>query len=75
MKKLSTLQIALGLSTGDLRTIIGNANVNQAKGSFDGPARAIRAAQAMREAANRLGIDVRLGLHAGEIEITAKKRS
>ncbi|WP_374591953.1 MdtB/MuxB family multidrug efflux RND transporter permease subunit [Aquabacterium sp.] len=31
---------SLGLSTEDLRTAIGNANVNQAKGSFDGVARA-----------------------------------
>jgi len=31
---------SLGLSLDDLRTIIGNANVNQAKGSFDGAARA-----------------------------------
>ena len=31
---------AYGLSLEDLRTAIGNANVNQAKGSFDGPARA-----------------------------------
>ncbi|MBC7699247.1 MdtB/MuxB family multidrug efflux RND transporter permease subunit [Aquabacterium sp.] len=31
---------AVGISLDDLRTIIGNANVNQAKGSFDGPARA-----------------------------------
>ena len=30
----------LGISLDDLRTIIGNANVNQAKGSFDGAARA-----------------------------------
>src|SRR6185369_13374482 len=29
-----------GLSFDDLRTAIGAANVNQAKGSFDGPARA-----------------------------------
>lgn len=40
--------------------------------TFDGPARAIRAAQAMREAANRIGIAIRIGLHAGEIEITDK---
>ena len=26
----------------------------------------------MREAANRIGIDIRIGLHAGEIEITDK---
>jgi multidrug efflux pump len=31
---------ANGLSLDDLRTAIGNANVNSAKGSFDGPARA-----------------------------------
>ena len=31
---------AYGLGLDDLRTAIANANVNQAKGSFDGPARA-----------------------------------
>jgi multidrug efflux pump len=31
---------ALGLSLDDVRTVIGAANVNQAKGSFDGPLRA-----------------------------------
>ena len=31
---------ALGLSLDDLRSAIGSANVNQAKGSFDGPLRA-----------------------------------
>ena len=31
---------ALGLGLEDLRTAISNANTNQAKGSFDGPARA-----------------------------------
>src|SRR5450631_3185311 len=31
---------AYGLSLDDVRTAIGNANVNQAKGSFDGPSRA-----------------------------------
>lgn len=31
---------ALGLTLDDLRTAIGNANVNQAKGSFDGPSQA-----------------------------------
>ncbi|KAF3998414.1 MdtB/MuxB family multidrug efflux RND transporter permease subunit [Glaciimonas immobilis] len=31
---------ALGLNLDDIRTAIGNANVNQAKGSFDGPAQA-----------------------------------
>src|SRR5450830_1597427 len=31
---------AVGISIDDLRTSIGNANQNQAKGSFDGPSRA-----------------------------------
>ncbi|MFL9923381.1 MdtB/MuxB family multidrug efflux RND transporter permease subunit [Herbaspirillum lusitanum] len=31
---------ALGMNLDDVRTAIGNANVNQAKGSFDGPTRA-----------------------------------
>lgn len=40
--------------------------------TFDGPARAIKAAQAMRSAANQLGVDIRVGLHAGEVEITER---
>jgi class 3 adenylate cyclase len=35
---------------------------------FDGPARAIRCAQAIREAIARLGLQVRAGLHTGECE-------
>jgi class 3 adenylate cyclase len=35
---------------------------------FDGPTRAIRYALMIREGASRLGIQVRAGLHAGEIE-------
>jgi class 3 adenylate cyclase len=37
--------------------------------SFDGPARAIRCGQAIREATHDLGIDVRVGLHTGECEV------
>jgi class 3 adenylate cyclase/pimeloyl-ACP methyl ester carboxylesterase len=37
--------------------------------SFDGPARAIRCAQAIGEALSTLGIDVRAGLHSGECEV------
>jgi class 3 adenylate cyclase len=37
--------------------------------TFDGPARAIRSARAISEAVRRLGIDVRAGLHTGEIEL------
>jgi pimeloyl-ACP methyl ester carboxylesterase len=37
--------------------------------TFDGPARAIRCASAIRDATRRLGIEIRAGLHTGEIEI------
>ncbi len=37
--------------------------------AFDGPARAIRCAVAIAEAARSLGIDVRAGLHTGEVEL------
>ena len=36
--------------------------------AFDGPARAIRCAQAITHDARRLGLDVRAGLHTGECE-------
>ncbi len=37
--------------------------------TFDGPARAIRCACAVRESVRELGIDIRAGLHAGECEL------
>ena len=37
--------------------------------SFDGAARALRAAQAIRDATHRLGIDLRFGVHTGECEV------
>ena len=37
--------------------------------TFDGPARAIRCANAIRESARGLGIEIRAGLHTGEVEI------
>jgi class 3 adenylate cyclase len=37
--------------------------------TFDGPARAIRAAYGIRERTEALGIDVRAGLHTGECEV------
>jgi pimeloyl-ACP methyl ester carboxylesterase len=36
---------------------------------FDGPARAIRCADAIHRELNRMGLDVRAGLHTGEIEL------
>ena len=37
--------------------------------TFDGPGRAIRGACAIRDSAQTLGIDLRAGLHTGEIEL------
>ena len=37
--------------------------------TFDGPARAVRCAQAIVEAVKPLGIELRAGLHAGEVEL------
>lgn len=41
--------------------------------SFDGPARAIRCAGAIRDRATALGVAVRAGLHTGECEIAGDK--
>jgi class 3 adenylate cyclase len=37
--------------------------------TFDGPGRAIRSATALRDALRPLGLEIRAGLHAGEVEI------
>lgn len=42
---------------------------------FDGPARAIRCAEAIGREAKAIGIDVRAGLHTGEVETTGEKVS
>ena len=41
--------------------------------AFDGPARAVRCAHAMREAASNLGLALRVGLHTGECETAGDK--
>jgi multidrug efflux pump len=55
-----TALAAYGLNIEDIRTAIGTANVNQAKGSFDGPARAytIDANDQLRSAAEYKAIIV-----------------
>jgi class 3 adenylate cyclase len=40
--------------------------------TFDGPARAIGCAQAIRKGVTQLGIEIRAGLHTGEIELRGK---
>jgi class 3 adenylate cyclase len=37
--------------------------------TFDGPARAIRCAAAVRDEVEGLGIEVRAGIHTGEVEL------
>jgi class 3 adenylate cyclase len=37
--------------------------------TFDGPARAIRCALALKEAVRDLGVEIRTGLHTGEVEL------
>jgi class 3 adenylate cyclase len=41
--------------------------------AFDGPARAIRCAQAIVEGVRSMGIEIRAGLHTGECDITDGK--
>jgi class 3 adenylate cyclase len=41
--------------------------------SFDGPARAIRCAQAIHDAVRPLGLELRTGLHTGECEVIGDK--
>ena len=41
--------------------------------SFDGPARAVRCAQAISDAVRELGIEIRAGLHTGECELVDGK--
>jgi class 3 adenylate cyclase len=37
--------------------------------TFDGPAKAIACARAIRDGARQLGVDVRAGIHTGEVEL------
>jgi class 3 adenylate cyclase len=37
---------------------------------FDGPAQAIRCAEAMHDVVGRLGLEMRIGIHTGQIELT-----
>jgi class 3 adenylate cyclase len=41
--------------------------------TFDGPARAIRCATAIAESVQRFGLEVRTGIHTGEVETIAGK--
>lgn len=41
--------------------------------TFDGPARAVRCAQAIGDASRHLGIEIRAGCHTGEIELASDR--
>ena len=41
--------------------------------TFDGPARGVRCALAIRDAVKKLGVEVRAGVHTGECEVMADK--
>jgi pimeloyl-ACP methyl ester carboxylesterase/class 3 adenylate cyclase len=41
--------------------------------SFDGPARAVRCARAIGQDAKSIGLDIRAGLHTGEVEVMGGK--
>ena len=43
--------------------------------TFDGPARGVRCAQAIAREVKQLGLDVRAGLHTGEVEVLGEKVS
>jgi class 3 adenylate cyclase len=56
---------------GELERFRGNEIKTTGDGilvTFDAPGRSIHFARALREGAERLGIDVRVGLHTGEVE-------
>jgi pimeloyl-ACP methyl ester carboxylesterase/class 3 adenylate cyclase len=55
----------LGEFRGQLVKTTGDGTV----ATFDGPGRAVRCATAIRDGAQQLGIQVRTGLHTGEIEL------
>jgi class 3 adenylate cyclase len=50
---------------GRLIRIVGDGIV----ATFDGPARAVRCARAIRDGVHELGLTIRAGLHTGEIEL------
>lgn len=52
----------------DHRGVVVKQTGDGVLGTFDGPGRAVRAAQAVRDGVALLGLQVRVGVHAGEIE-------
>jgi class 3 adenylate cyclase len=68
---LATHDTLLGTEVERFRGRMVKSTGDGALATFDGPGRAIRCACAVRESVHSLGIDVRAGLHTGEIELRA----
>jgi class 3 adenylate cyclase len=67
-----TLQTHQGVVRRELERFRGREIKTTGDGflaTFEGPARAIRCAFAIRDAARRAGLEVRVGLHTGECEV------
>jgi class 3 adenylate cyclase/pimeloyl-ACP methyl ester carboxylesterase len=58
-----TSRRVLSLYGGELEDVIGDGVL----ATFDGPARAIRCAWHIRDEVRRLGLEIRTGVHAGEV--------
>jgi len=54
---------------GQFRGHLVNTTGDGIQATFDGPARAIRCAAAITDAVREIGLEVRAGLHTGEVEI------
>ena len=65
-----------GLVRGELQRFRGREIDTAGDGflaTFDGPARAVRCASAIRDSVHSLGIEIRAGLHTGECELMGEK--
>jgi class 3 adenylate cyclase len=64
------------LVRGELKRFRGNEVDTAGDGflaTFDGPARAVRAAEAIRDVVRGLGLEIRAGLHTGEVELAGDR--
>jgi len=66
---LATHDVLVGAEVERFRGRLVKSTGDGVLATFDGPGRAIRCACAIRDAVRSLGINVRAGLHTGEIEL------
>jgi len=66
---LSAHQAAIGREVARFRGREVKSLGDGCLATFDGPARAIRCGHAIAEACRSVGLDVRVGLHSGEVEL------